>query len=81
MTYGYIVKRDGVYYPAGTEVPEKSGASRSQADPVKPEKKYTANELGLMTVKEIRKIAAERNMTISKIIKEDVIKEFIAKQG
>lgn len=40
----------------------------------------TYEELSGMTVRQIREIAEQRGITLSKIIKEDVISEFLSKQ-
>lgn len=40
----------------------------------------TREELTVMTVKQIRDIAESKGITLSKIIKEDVISEFLSKQ-
>lgn len=42
--------------------------------------KYSKEELAVMTVKQIKEIAAERGIVISKIIKDDVISEFLSQQ-
>lgn len=42
---------------------------------------YTGDELGGMTVKQIRDLAAERGYEITKTGKDDVIAEFLAAQG
>lgn len=41
---------------------------------------YTADELSGMTVAEIKAIAAESGYSIKKVIKADVIAEFLAQQ-
>lgn len=42
--------------------------------------KYSKEELFSMTVKQIKEIAASLGFTINKVIKEDVIAEFLAQQ-
>lgn len=42
--------------------------------------KYSKEDLAGMTVKQIKEIAAVRGIVISKIIKDDVISEFLSQQ-
>lgn len=44
------------------------------------DKVFSYEELSSMTVKQIKEIAEEKGYTISKIIKEDVISEFLSQQ-
>lgn len=41
----------------------------------------TAEELSAMTVAQIKSLAAERGYSITKIVRADIIDEFIAQQG
>ena len=42
---------------------------------------YTQEDLESMTVKEIKEIADERGYTISKVLKADIIEEFLSQQN
>lgn len=43
--------------------------------------KYSREELSGMTVRQIREIAGQFGIAINKVIKEDVISEFLTQQG
>ena len=43
--------------------------------------KYSKEELSGMTVKQIKEIAVSLGITVNKVIKDDVISEFLAQQG
>lgn len=52
MKYPYMVNKNGVYYPAGTEVPEgKSG-----------ENTYTKTSINRMAVAELKALASEQEI-------------------
>ncbi len=55
-----------------------SGGSTTTTDA---DKKYTSDELNAMTVEQIKALAAERNYTITKTAKADIISEFLTQQG
>lgn len=85
MKYDHIVKYHGVYYAAGTEVPEETEVIIPQAEmpgvPVSAEEhKYTKEELMAKTVKEIKALAAENGINITKTTKADVVGEFLEQQ-
>lgn len=48
---------------------------------VEEEKKYTQEELQAMTVNDIKAIAGNRGYTITKVVKADVIAQFLEQQG
>lgn len=93
MKYDHVVKYNGEYYMAGQEVPmeepfeaySESGNEQevlsSDFDFGKESKMYSYQELEEMTAKEIRKIAESKGIRITKTIKDDIIKEFLSKQG
>lgn len=93
MKYDHVVKYNGEYYMAGQEVPmeepletySESGNEQevlsSDFDFEKESKMYSYQELEEMTAKEIRKIAESKGIRITKTIKDDIIKEFLSKQG
>lgn len=56
-----------------TEIPEEEEQKED-------DKVFSYEELSSMTVKQIKEIAEEKGYTISKIIKEDVISEFLSQQ-
>lgn len=65
---------------------EKTGAADvsaeiKTADDCEGEKKYSKEELETMTVKRVKEIAAEKGCVITKVIKDEVIREFLAQQG
>lgn len=85
MKYNHIVKVNGIFYPAGAEIPEQDKVEEivpSDSDIMLETDihKYTKEELSEMTVKDIRKIAEDSGIEITKIIKNDVIDEFLKKQ-
>lgn len=67
MKYPYIVNKDGVWYPAGAEVPEGSG-SKSENDfsqhmnPPTEEKVYTKTEINRMSTAELKDFAKEHGV-------------------
>ena len=83
MKYPYKVNHNGVYYEAGQEVPEDQEGEReplpfSDSDitfETAEDPKLSKEELELMTVK-----AEKLGFTITKVIKNDVIEEFLEKQ-
>lgn len=52
MKYPYIVNKNGVYYSAGTEVPEDNKGDRNQH-------KYTKTEINRMPNAELRELALD----------------------
>lgn len=53
MKFPYIVNKDGIWYPAGTEVP---------ADTVDSEKKYTKTEINRMSASDLQNLAREEGI-------------------
>ena len=51
MKYPYIVNKNGVWYPAGAEVPQEINTAK--------EKKYTRTEISRMNVAELKDLATE----------------------
>lgn len=89
MKYDHVVNYNGVYYRAGEEVPipapeEKTAPEEDfsdteitlETDP----HVYTDEELREMPVREIRQLAQDMGITLTRTIKDDVIKEFLEKQ-
>lgn len=63
MKYDHIVKYNGKYYPAGTEVPEgnaliKNKATEKEPLPFEP-KTYTKSEITHLSTAELKNLAAE----------------------
>ena len=93
MKYDHVVKYNGEYYEAGQEVPpqeplemfaetgNEQDVSFPASDFDQDSKMYSHQELEAMTAKEIRKIAELKGIRITKTIKDDIIKEFLSKQG
>ena len=71
MIYDHIVKLGNTYYNAGENVPEIG----LEPSPVI----YTDTELREMTAKEIRNLAAKYGITLKKVLKEDLVQEFLTK--
>lgn len=53
MKYPYIVNKDGVWYPAGTDVPE---GTRTDS------KTYTKTEINRMSTSDLQKLASEHGI-------------------
>ena len=54
MKYPYIVNKNGIWYPAGAEVPQEINIKEE-----KQEKKYTKTEISRMNVAELKELAIE----------------------
>lgn len=54
MKYPYIVNKNGIWYPAGAEVPQEINIQEK-----KQEKKYTKTEISRMNVAELKELAIE----------------------
>ncbi len=54
MKYPYIVNKNGIWYPAGAEVPQEINIQEK-----KQEKKYTKTEISRMNVAELKELATE----------------------
>ena len=54
MKYPYIVNKNGIWYPAGAEVPQEINIQEE-----KQEKKYTKTEISRMNVAELKELATE----------------------
>lgn len=84
MIYDHIVKFSGRYYAAGENVPDDEEAKipSSGTDNMNRDfhGSYTYEDLNSMTVKEIKKLAEEKGILITKVIKDDVINEFLSQQ-
>ena len=85
MRYDHIVNYNGRYYEAGEDVPEPAPVPEHQFSDADITLEtaphvYTDEELWEMTVREIKQIAADKGITITKTLKDDVIKEFLGKQ-
>ena len=81
MIFPFEVKKNGIYYPAGTEVP--TGARKQGNDPVSaPGKvdaktsKYTEEELNLPYMK-LKSLALKEGLKVEKTAKADDIKEML----
>lgn len=55
MKYPYIVNKNGVWYPAGTEVPEGAAPHNKEAD----QKQYTKTDINRMSTAELQALAAD----------------------
>lgn len=91
MIYKHAVNRNGIYYNAGEDVPDdvedKGGPDLSDLPFNDTEiqmetspHKYTYEELSGISVRKIKELAENLGFTISKVIKDDVINEFLSQQ-
>ena len=55
MKYPYIVGKNGVWYPAGTEVPEDNPNTKTENG----QNQYTKTEINRMTTAELQTLALE----------------------
>jgi len=92
MIFPFEVKKNGVYYPAGTEVPNRSEKQRvAKKSPVvdvpgkvdKPEKveepkgrKFTEEDLNLPYMK-LKSLASQNGIKVEKSAKAEEIKELL----
>jgi len=87
MIFPFEVKKNGVYYPAGTEVPNRSEKQRETKQPpvvdvpgkVEPEEKrhkYTEEELKLPYMK-LKSLASQNGIKVEKSAKAEEIKELL----
>lgn len=89
MKFDYLVKHNGVYYPAGTEVPIETNGGGNKAPAVdvsgkvdepkaeKPKsKKYSEEELNLPYMK-LKSLAIAEGFKVDKTAKADDIKEML----
>lgn len=86
MIFPFEVKKNGIYYPAGTEVP--TGARKQGTDPVSaPGKvdagasdvktsKYSEDDLNLPYMK-LKSLALKEGLKVEKTAKADDIKEML----
>lgn len=94
MIFKYRVNYNGTYYEAGQDVPIEGEKNRgrqnapdfSATENIKPDihgnaHRYTLDELENMTVREIRSAASELGFEIKKTARDDVVSEFMEKQG
>lgn len=90
MRYKYMVKYNGVDYAAGEDVPIEEKGRPDLSDlpfsdvdiqlETSPHK-YTYEELSGISVRKIKELAADMGFTITKVIKGDVINEFLSQQN
>lgn len=58
MKYPYIVGKNGVWYPAGTEVPEDNPNTKTENG----QNQYTKTEINRMTTAELQALALENGV-------------------
>ena len=84
MVYNYTVNYNGKYYSAGEYVPDDIKETPDFRDSditlESGPHYYTEDELREMPVREIRQIASDKGIAITKTLKDDVIREFLEKQ-
>lgn len=71
MKYPYIVNKNGVWYPAGTDVPEDT------AKTVEKDLQYTKTEINRMTTSELQKLATENGVDDAKEINGSELKKIL----
>jgi len=87
MIFPFEVKKNGVYYPAGTDVPmrsEKRGAKKSPVETsgkvdepvVETGRKYTEEDLKLPYMK-LKSLASQNGIKVDKSAKAEEIKELL----
>lgn len=64
MKYPYMVNKNGVYYPAGTEVPEDRVVERedNQNQNASETEKYTKTAINRMSVEDLKVLAVEQEI-------------------
>lgn len=70
MKYPYIVNKDGVWYPAGTEVPEGTKIAEKPKEedfsqymtPPTEDKSYTKTEINRLSTAELKALAKENGI-------------------
>ena len=77
MKYDHKVKFGGVLYLAEEQIMpfDDTDIAFEGSD-----EKYTYEDLSAMTVKDIRKLAEDNGIMITKVIKDEVIGEFLSQQ-
>ena len=58
MKYPYIVNKNGVWYPAGAEVPEGAAPHNKESD----QKQYTKTDINRMSTAELQALALENGI-------------------
>ena len=58
MKYPYIVGKNGVWYPAGTEVPEDNPNTKTENG----QNQYTKTEINRMSTAELQELALENGI-------------------
>lgn len=58
MKYPYIVGKNGVWYPAGTEVPEDNQNAKAENG----QNQYTKTEINRMSTSELQSLAIENGI-------------------
>ena len=84
MKFDYLVKHDGVYYPAGTDVPineTNGGGTKAPTVDVsgkvdKEGRKYSEEDLDLPYMK-LKSLAAQEGFKVDTSAKADEIKEML----
>lgn len=75
MKYGYTVKKDGVLYPAGTDVP--TGAPAKE-----PEKTYSKSDISRMSTADLKALAPTLGIEVTEESTGAKLKEeIVAKLG
>lgn len=88
MKFDHLVKHNGVYYPAGTDVPieekaagdapavEPSGKVETQEATPEKSRKYTEEELDLPYMK-LKSLASKEGIKVEKSAKAEEIKDLL----
>lgn len=83
MKFDYLVKHNGIYYPAGTDVPIETSGGGEVAPAVNvsgkvdtDKRKYTEEELDLPYMK-LKSLASKEGFKVEKSAKAEEIKEML----
>ena len=78
MKYPYIVGKNGVWYPAGTEVPEDNPNTKTENG----QNQYTKTEINRMSTAELQTLALENDIDgAEQMTGAELKKVFIEKFG
>lgn len=76
--YPYIVNKNGIWYPSGTEVPE--GAFILKEDEKKETKEYTKTEINRMSTAELQQLAKSEGIENTENITGGELKKILIKK-
>ena len=80
MKYPYIVNKNGVWYPAGTEVPDGVTPIKKEdkiIDEVKEEVKYTKTDINRMSTSDLKSLAKSKGIKDADTLSGADLKKFL----